>query len=94
MGSELVVSYGVSNMKTGDRKIASYSVTDESRFGLHPDSRRTGIRRRPGNAERLSNVQEVHKFQGGYIMVCGGIMMNRKQSSFWLEERGQLIIMK
>ena len=52
--------------------------TDESRFGLHPDSRRIRIWRRPGNGERLVNAQEVHKFQGGSIMVWGGIMMNTK----------------
>jgi hypothetical protein len=29
----------------------------------------------PGNAERLANAQEVFKFQGGSIMIWGGIMM-------------------
>ena len=32
----------------------------------------------PGNAERLANAQEVFKFQGGSIMIWGGIMMNGK----------------
>ncbi|KAJ4441528.1 hypothetical protein ANN_11384 [Periplaneta americana] len=52
--------------------------TDESHFGLHPDSRRIRIWRQPGQAERLRYVQKVHKFQVGSIMIWGGIKANRK----------------
>jgi len=47
--------------------------TDESRFGLYPDSRRVRVWRRPGNVERINNVQEVHSYKGGTVMVWGGI---------------------
>ena len=56
--------------------------TDESRFGLHPDSRRMLIWRLPGNAERLRNLQGVYKFQGASIMEWAGIMTNRKTYLF------------
>ncbi|KAL1493686.1 hypothetical protein ABEB36_009381 [Hypothenemus hampei] len=52
---------------------ASVLFTDESRFGIHPDSRRVRIWRQPGNENRLQHVQEVHSFRGGTIMVWGGI---------------------
>lgn len=52
--------------------------TDESRFGFHPDTRRTRIWRRPGNAERLRVVQEVHNYSGGTVMVWAGIMTGRR----------------
>lgn len=54
---------------------ATVLFTDESRFGFHPDSRRTRVWRRSGNAERLRHVQEVHSYRGGTVMVWGGIMV-------------------
>lgn len=54
---------------------ATVLFTDESRFGFHPDSRRTRVWRRSGNMERLRHVQEVHTYRGGTVMVCGGIMI-------------------
>lgn len=61
-----------------DNQWGQVLFTDESRFSLRPDSRRLRIWRQPGAAERLRYVQEVHKFQGGSIMVWGGIMAHRK----------------
>lgn len=52
--------------------------TDESRFGIHPDSRRVRVWRRPGDINRLRNVQEVHSFRGGTIMVWAGIAIDRR----------------
>lgn len=52
--------------------------TDESRFGFHPDTRRTRIWRQPGNAERLKVVQEVHRYSGGTVMVWAGIMTGKR----------------
>lgn len=50
---------------------ATVLFTDESRFGIHPDSRRVRFWREPGNLIRLQNVQEVHSYRGGKIMVLG-----------------------
>lgn len=52
--------------------------TDESRFGLHPDSRRVRVWRAPGTRERIQHVQEVHSYRGGTIMVWGGISLGRR----------------
>ena len=52
--------------------------TDESRFGLHPDSRRIRVWKQPGAEHRLRNVQEVRTFQGGTIMVWGGIALGER----------------
>lgn len=54
---------------------ANVLFTDESRFGLHPDSRRTRTWRKPGNAERLRSAQTVYSYQGGTLMVWGGIII-------------------
>lgn len=59
--------------------------TDESRFGLCPDTRRTRVWRRSGNQQRLRNVQQVNKFQGGTIMVWGGIMLGRRSELVFIE---------
>ena len=59
--------------------MAPYSDnSDQSGFGLHPDSRIICLWRRPGSAESLVDVQEVHKFQGIFIMTWRGIITNRK----------------
>ncbi|KAG5878816.1 hypothetical protein JTB14_032443 [Gonioctena quinquepunctata] len=47
---------------------ATVLFTDESRFRFHPDSHRTRLWRRPGKAERLRHVQEVHTYRGGTLM--------------------------
>lgn len=52
--------------------------TDESRFGIHPDSRRVRVWRAPGRNNRLRDVQEVHRFKGGTLMVWGGIAIGRR----------------
>lgn len=49
--------------------------TGESRFGLAPDTRRTRVWRRSGNAERLATVQEIQRQQGGSVMIWGGITL-------------------
>lgn len=54
---------------------ATVLFTDESRFGFHPDSRRTRVWRRSGNVERLRHVQEVHTYRGGTVIVWGGIII-------------------
>lgn len=57
----------------GANNWATVLFTDESRFGFHPDSRRTRVWRRSGNVERLQHVQEVYTYRGGTVMVWGGI---------------------
>lgn len=59
--------------------------TDESRFGLAPDSRRTRVWRRSGNAERLATAQEVHRQQGGTVMVWGGITLGGRTDLVYLD---------
>lgn len=54
--------------------------TDESRFGFHPDTRRTRVWRRSGSAERLRTVQEVHRYTGGTVMAWAGIMIGGRTS--------------
>ena len=58
--------------------MAPYSVYWRIRLRSGLDSRRIPSWKRPGKAERLAKVQEVHKFRGGSIMAWGGIMMNWK----------------
>lgn len=64
---------------------ANVLFTDESRFGIHPDSRRLRVWREPGNLIRLDHVQEVHPYQGGTIMVWGGVQLGRKTDLVFLE---------
>lgn len=52
--------------------------TDESRFGFHPDSRRTRVWRVPGRESRLQHPQEVHSYQAGTIMVWAGIRIGAR----------------
>lgn len=49
--------------------------TDESRFGLRPDSRRIRVWRRPGNASRLETIHEVDRYQGGTLMIWAGVSL-------------------
>ena len=48
---------------------ASVLFTDESRFGFRSDSRRQRIWSLFGNRERLRQVQVVHNFSGGSVML-------------------------
>ena len=59
-------------------KWASLLFTDESSFGLKPDSWCQRIWRLPGNRERLRQVQVVHNFPGGSVMVWGGVILGGK----------------
>lgn len=45
--------------------------SDESRFGLVSDSRRSRVWRGPGRLERLAVPQEVVPYQGGTVMFWG-----------------------
>lgn len=60
----------------GDNEWATILFSDESRFGFHPDSRRTRVWRQPGNVERLRHVQEVYSYRGGTLMAWGGIIID------------------
>ncbi|GBM77396.1 hypothetical protein AVEN_213857-1 [Araneus ventricosus] len=55
---------------------ATVLFTDESRFSLNTDSRRTFIWREPGNRYLPSNVREIHHYGGGGLMVWAGIMLD------------------
>ncbi|GBN46032.1 Transposable element Tc1 transposase [Araneus ventricosus] len=50
--------------------------TDESRFSLNTDSRRTFIWREPGTRYLPSNVCEIDHYGGGGLMVWAGIMLD------------------
>jgi len=52
--------------------------TDESRFGLYPDSRRVRVWRAPGTRNRIHHTQEVHSYRGGTIMVWAGISLGSR----------------
>jgi len=52
--------------------------TDESRFNLNSDSRRTFIWREPGTRYLPSNVREIDHYGGSGVMVWGGIMEDRR----------------
>ncbi|GBN95822.1 Transposable element Tcb2 transposase [Araneus ventricosus] len=55
---------------------ATVLFTDESRFSLNTDSRRTFIWREPGTRYLLSNVREIDHYGGGCLMVLAGIMLD------------------
>ncbi|GBM17162.1 Transposable element Tcb2 transposase [Araneus ventricosus] len=55
---------------------ASVLFTDESRFSLNTDSRRTFIWREPGTRYLPSNVREVDYYGAGGLMVWAGIMLD------------------
>lgn len=59
--------------------------TDESRFGFHPDSRRTRVWRVPGRESRLQHPQDVHPYRGGTIMVWAGIRLGGRTDLVWVE---------
>lgn len=64
---------------------ANVLFSDESRFGIYPDSRRTRVWREPGNRARLNNLQPTHSYQGGTIMVWGGISLGGRTDLVFLE---------
>ncbi|GBM38350.1 hypothetical protein AVEN_170939-1 [Araneus ventricosus] len=55
---------------------ATVLFTDESRFSLNTDSRRTFIWREPGTCYLSSNVREIDHYGGGSLMVWAGIMLD------------------
>ncbi|GBM91792.1 Transposable element Tc1 transposase [Araneus ventricosus] len=55
---------------------ATVLFTDESRFSLNTDSRRTFIWREPGTRYLLSNVREIDNYGGGGLMVLAGILLD------------------
>ncbi|GBN94639.1 hypothetical protein AVEN_222604-1 [Araneus ventricosus] len=55
---------------------ATVLITDESRFSLNTDSRRTFIWREPGTRYLPSNVREIDYYGGGGLMVWTGIMLD------------------
>ncbi|GBM52115.1 Transposable element Tcb2 transposase [Araneus ventricosus] len=55
---------------------ATVLFTDESRFSLNTDSRRTFIWREPGTRYLHSNVREIDHYGGGGLMVWAGIMLD------------------
>lgn len=62
--------------------------SDESRFGMRPDTRRTRVWRTSGRQERLKFCQEVHPYGGGTIMVWAGIWIGGRTDLIWI--RGNL----
>lgn len=68
----------------GREQWSNVLFTDESRFGFHPDSRRTRVWRVPGRWSRLQNPQEVHPYQGGTIMVWAGIRLGGRTDLVWV----------
>ncbi|GBN43971.1 Transposable element Tcb2 transposase [Araneus ventricosus] len=55
---------------------ATVLFTDEFRFSLNTDSRRTFIWREPGTRYPPSNVREIDHYGGGGLMVWAGIMLD------------------
>ncbi|GBO12845.1 Transposable element Tcb2 transposase [Araneus ventricosus] len=55
---------------------ATVLFTDESRFSLNTDSRRTFIWREPGTRYLPSNVREIDHYGGGGIIVWACIMLD------------------
>ncbi|GFT40713.1 transposable element Tcb1 transposase [Trichonephila clavipes] len=55
---------------------ATVLFTDESRFSLNTNSRRTSIWREPGTHYLSSNVQDIDSYGGGGLMVWAGIMLD------------------
>ncbi|GBM82476.1 hypothetical protein AVEN_227009-1 [Araneus ventricosus] len=55
---------------------ATVLFTDEPRFSLNTDSRRTFIWREPGTRYLPSNVLEIDNYGGGGLMVWEGIMLD------------------
>ncbi|GBO10113.1 Transposable element Tc1 transposase [Araneus ventricosus] len=55
---------------------ATFLFSDESRFSLNTDSRRTFIWREPGTCYLPSNVRKIDHYGGGVLMVWSGIMLD------------------
>ncbi|GBN56782.1 hypothetical protein AVEN_245928-1 [Araneus ventricosus] len=55
---------------------ATVLFSDESRFSLNADSRRTFTWREPGTRYLSSNVREIDHYGGGDLMVWAGIMLD------------------
>lgn len=52
--------------------------SDESRFGLHSDSRQVRVWRTRDTPRHRSFVQEIYPYNGGSVMVWGGIAIGRR----------------
>ncbi|KFM71592.1 Transposable element Tcb1 transposase, partial [Stegodyphus mimosarum] len=53
---------------------ARVMFSDESRFSLQSDSRRTFIWRAPGTRYQQENISERHRYDGAGVLVWGGII--------------------
>lgn len=59
--------------------------SDESRFGIHPDSRQIRVWRQSGRENRLRSCVEVHSYKGGTIMVWAGICLNGRTDLIFVD---------
>ncbi|GBN69292.1 hypothetical protein AVEN_35980-1 [Araneus ventricosus] len=66
---------------------ATVLFTDESRFSLNTDSRRTFIWREPGTRYLPSNAREIDHYGGGGLMVWASIMLDGR-TPLYVFERG------
>ncbi|GFY26845.1 transposable element Tcb1 transposase [Trichonephila clavipes] len=57
---------------------SSGMFSDESRFSLHSDSRRTLIWRAPGTRYHQENTIERHRYGGAGLLVWGGIILDSR----------------
>lgn len=73
------------HLNWSDEQWSTVLFSDESRFGLHPDSRRTRVWRCPGPVSRLETAQEVHSYRGGTVMVWGGISVGGRSDLISLQ---------
>ncbi|GBN62014.1 hypothetical protein AVEN_171292-1 [Araneus ventricosus] len=71
-------------------QLATVLFTDESRFSLNTDSRRTFIWREPGTRYLPSNVREIDHYGGGGLMVWADIMLDGR-TPLHVFERGTVI---
>ncbi|GBN12829.1 Transposable element Tcb2 transposase [Araneus ventricosus] len=72
---------------------ATVLFTDESRFSLNTNSRRTFIWREPGTRYLPSNVREIDHYGGGGLMVWAGIMLEGR-TPLHVFERGTMTGMR
>lgn len=79
------LSWAREHLPWSDEQWSLVLFTDESRFGFHPDSRRTRVWRTPGRVSRLRHPQEVHPYQGGTIMVWAGIRLGGRTQLVWIQ---------
>ncbi|GFU57523.1 DDE_3 domain-containing protein [Trichonephila clavipes] len=68
---------------------ATILFTDESRFSLNTDSRRSFILGGPGTHYLPSNVREIDNYGGGGLMVWAGIMLDGR-TPLHIFERGSV----